>query len=123
MNEMTMNRRVIHWISHHVHFFIFGWLCITWFLFRTGTKPSRIVYPCQQASIAGAHLWFAAYLLPLVSILRSPGNGRGRAPVYMFAGIIVIAIIIGALIFQGSLNRILSPKRCRNRTSRRTFSW
>jgi hypothetical protein len=109
MHEMTMRRRVVHWVSHHVHFFIFGCLCIAWFLFRTGTKPTRIVYPCQQASIAGAHLWLAAYLLPLVSIIRSPGKGRGRMSLYLGAGITTIAIIVGALIFQGVLIPVPYP--------------
>ena len=92
MHAMTMKRRVTHWIYHNLHFFIFGWVCIIWFLFRTGTKPSRIVYPCQQASIAGANLWFAAYLLPLVSLIRTRGNGRGLVPIYLGGGIIMTAI-------------------------------
>ena len=99
-----MKRRVTHWIFHNLHFFIFGGLCIIWFLFRTGTKPSRIVYPCQQASIAGANLWVAAYLLPLVSMIRSRGNGRGRTPIYLGGGIIMVAIIIGALYLPNGLN-------------------
>lgn len=100
---MTMKHRVNHWISHHLHFFLFGWLCIIWLLFRTGTKPSRIVYPCQQASIAGAHLWIAVYLLPLVSMIRSPGTGRSRTPLFLGGGIIVVAVIIGALYLPGAL--------------------
>lgn len=99
-----MKRRVTHWIYHNFHFFIFGWVCIIWFLFRTGTKPSRIVYPCQQASLAGANLWFAAYLLPLVSLIRTRGNGRGLVPIYLGGGIIMAAILIGALYLPGGLN-------------------
>ena len=30
--------------------FAYGLACLFWFLFRTGTKPSRIVYPCQKAA-------------------------------------------------------------------------
>jgi len=47
---------VIHWIRHNLCFFFTGLLCIVWFLFRTGTKPSRMEYPCQQASLAGAKM-------------------------------------------------------------------
>ena len=109
MHDMTIKRRVIHWIRHNLHFFIMGVACIIWFLFRTGTKPSRIEYPCQQASIAGANLWFAVYLLPLVSIIRSNGNGRGQIPRFLGAGIIVVVLIIGALYFFGGLNSDAVP--------------
>jgi uncharacterized protein (DUF362 family) len=42
--------------SHiHKHSFCFlltlGFSSLIWFIFRTGTKPSRIVYPCQQLAI------------------------------------------------------------------------
>ena len=104
MHEMTMKQRVIHWICHNFSFFIFGVLCIVWFLFRTGTKPSRITYPCQQASLAGAHLWSAVYLLPLVSMVRSKGNGGGQAARLLGAAIIMGVIIICALYFFGVLN-------------------
>ena len=104
MHEMTIKRRVIHWIRHNFFFFIMGMACIIWFLFRTGTKPTRIEYPCQQASIAGANLWMAVYLLPLVSIVRSNGNGRRQITRFLGAGIIVVFLIISALYFFGGLN-------------------
>jgi len=104
MHDMTIKRRVIHWFRHNLYFFIFGVLCIVWFLFRTGTKPSRIEYPCQQASIAGANLWLVVYLLPLVSIVRSNGNGRRQTFRLLGAGIIAVTLIIGAFYFFGGLN-------------------
>jgi Domain of unknown function (DUF362) len=104
MHDMTMKRRVIHWIRHNLCFFVIGFLCIVWFLFRTGTKPSRIEYPCQKASVAGANLWFAVYLLPLLSIIRSNGNGRGQIARFLGIGIIAVTLIIGALYFFGGLN-------------------
>lgn len=109
IHNMTIKRRVIHWIRHNLYFFIFGMLCIIWFLFRTGTKPSRIEYPCQQASIAGANLWIAMYPLPLVSIVRSNGNGRGQTARLLGAGIIAVTFIIGALYFFGGLNLLPVP--------------
>ena len=83
--------------------------CIIWFLFRTGTKPSRVEYPCQQASIAGANLWIAVYLLPLVSMIQSIGNGRRQTRRLLGAGIIVVFLIIGALYFFGGLNSEPTP--------------
>jgi len=96
---MTWKRKGIHWIRHNLYFFITGLLCIVWFLFRTGTKPSRIEYPCQQASIAGANLWLAVYLFPLISIVRSnlyKGSQKRRV---LEVGIIVAMLSISAVFF------------------------
>jgi hypothetical protein len=102
MHNITIKQKLIHWIRHNLHFFIIGVLCIIWFLFRTGTKPSRIEYPCQQASIAGANLWLAVFLSPLVSIVRSKRNGRVQINRYLGAGIILVILIFGALFFIGA---------------------
>jgi hypothetical protein len=98
-SDMSFRRRVFHWIRHNLCFFISGIFCIVWFLFRTGTKPSRIEYPCQQASIAGANLWFAIYLTPLISILR---NGRVQINRLAGAGLILAVLITGSLYFFGT---------------------
>jgi len=37
-----------------------------WFVLRTGTKPSRAIYPCQQVAKANAGVWLAAYISPMV---------------------------------------------------------
>lgn len=111
MHSMSMRRRVTHWLAHNLHFFIFGGLCIVWLLFRTGTKPSRIVYPCQQASIAGANLWVAACLMPLVSLVRPHGEGRGRVPVRLGAGILTVALTIGVVYSLGYLSPDPVPDR------------
>ncbi|NHJ32805.1 MAG: DUF362 domain-containing protein, partial [Asgard group archaeon] len=46
---------------------IFGILNLLWFLFRTGTKPSRIVYPCQKAALKNISLAFGT-LVPILSL-------------------------------------------------------
>jgi len=60
---MRLIKRLEHQVRHSV--FLFGLLSIIWFLFRTGTKPTRISYPCQQASAANSSLWLTLYILPL----------------------------------------------------------
>ncbi len=100
---MTMKPRAARRVFRHLHLFLFGWFCIAWFLFRTGTKPSRIVYPCQQASISGAHLWCAVYLLPLVSIIRFPGKGWGQTLAYLGAAVLALAVLLSAQFFLGIL--------------------
>lgn len=54
-------------------FFFVGLASLLWFLLRTGTKPSRITYPCQRAALANASLWLALYVFPLAGALK-PGK-------------------------------------------------
>jgi hypothetical protein len=49
----------------------FLWLgigSVLWLLLRSGTKPSRLRYPCQQAAAGTSSLWLSAFLFP--GILR-----------------------------------------------------
>lgn len=43
---------------------LFGAASLFWFLFRTGTKPTRVVYPCQRAAISTVSV-SAQTLLPV----------------------------------------------------------
>ncbi len=47
---------------------MFGLTCIVWQAVRTGTKPSRAVYPCQQAAALNANLWIATYFAPILAV-------------------------------------------------------
>ena len=46
--------------------FLIGLLSLIWFLLRTGTKPTRAVYPCQRVAAANSYLWFTIYVLPFL---------------------------------------------------------
>jgi hypothetical protein len=49
----------------------FLWLgigSVLWLLWRSGTKPSRLRYPCQQAAAGASSLWLGVFVLP--GILR-----------------------------------------------------
>ncbi|NHJ48977.1 MAG: DUF362 domain-containing protein [Asgard group archaeon] len=63
---------------------------LLWFIFRTGTKPSRITYPCQQAALKNISIIIGS-LIPIISIstiwLKMKSSAQRRK-----------AIIIGALI-------------------------
>ena len=52
------------------NFFLFGLGCLIWYLVRTGTKPSRAVYPCQQSAAYNANLWIATYLTPVLGFVE-----------------------------------------------------
>jgi len=41
--------RIYYFLSYNS--LIFSFACFVWFLLRTGTKPTRIVYPCQRAAL------------------------------------------------------------------------
>ena len=49
-----------------------GVLALIWLVLRSGPKPSRFVYPCQQAAFSAASLAFAA---PLISTLVAARRG------------------------------------------------
>jgi hypothetical protein len=45
----------------------FLWLglgSVLWLLWRSGTKPSRLRYPCQQAAAGTSSLWLSAFVWP-----------------------------------------------------------
>ena len=50
--------------SHKKHLVLFGVASLAWFVFRTGTKPSRIIYPCQKAALANSSMLFGL-LIPI----------------------------------------------------------
>ncbi|HEX9914190.1 MAG TPA: hypothetical protein VGB32_04665, partial [Candidatus Bathyarchaeia archaeon] len=62
-------------------FLVYGFLCLAWFLLRSGLKPSRAQYPCQVAARLNADLWVAAYVLPAFKScpIRARLGGRGAA--------------------------------------------
>jgi hypothetical protein len=62
------------------NFLVAGVCALAWLLLRSGSKPSRFAYPCQQAALSAATLAFGAPLVgallaarrTLAVVLRSP---------------------------------------------------
>ncbi|MCX6653665.1 MAG: DUF362 domain-containing protein [Candidatus Bathyarchaeota archaeon] len=48
--------------------FIVGLVSMAWFILRTGTKPSRQTYPCQQIAKANTEIWLLAYIAPILAV-------------------------------------------------------
>lgn len=44
--------------------FLIGFLSLIWFSLRTGTRPSRALYPCQRAAATNIHIWLTTSLIP-----------------------------------------------------------
>ena len=66
--------RIWRWVSTSA--FVVGLLSLAWFVYRTGTKPSRAAYPCQRVAAANGTAWLATYCLPLLSITGFVGDKR-----------------------------------------------
>ncbi len=56
--------------------FLLGLFSLFWFLFRSGTKPTRVVYPCQRVALDNMSLTLSALVpvtvTPLMMRLRKP---------------------------------------------------
>lgn len=81
----------------------FGVASLFWFIFRTGTKPSRIVYPCQRAALTNVYVLLGlAVPLSLVTFLVKTEKFLSRiAKPLALVTILAIAVIDGGQ-FLGS---------------------
>jgi len=83
--------------------FIFGFLNLLWFLFRTGTKPTRIIYPCQKAALKNMSLAFSS-IVPLLSFSAfrlKTRNMFARSKKAIIA-ILIIAPLLGGIYLQAT---------------------
>ena len=69
-------------------FFLLGLASLVWYLLRSGLKPSRAVYPCQQAARLYAELWMVTYLLPVYAVAKALADRRTLA---LGAAVILVA--------------------------------
>ncbi|MFW9844655.1 MAG: DUF362 domain-containing protein, partial [Candidatus Thorarchaeota archaeon] len=65
-----------------------------WLLIRTGNKPSRIVYPCQQAAVTNIEL----FKLSLLAALPSVATIRSRLAPLKPIGVITVLLVGSAFI-------------------------
>jgi hypothetical protein len=95
---MSRIKILIHEIRHS--FFLFGLLSILWFIFRSGTKPTRMEYPCQRASAASGSLWLTSYILPFILPLQSQIS-KSQIPGLKSKGMILggLLLTVASLIF------------------------
>jgi len=97
---MNAIKRLIHKARHS--FFLVGLASILWFIFRTGSKPTRMSYPCQQASAASGSLWITAYLLPFILTVSSPGKLGGKRRM-AFAGFLLLLFVSFSVLFGDTI--------------------
>jgi hypothetical protein len=78
------------WLSTSA--FVVGLLGLAWFVFRTGTKPSRATYPCQRVAAAHGAAWLATYALPVLTITGFVGENRSaRRKLLTVAVVLLVA--------------------------------
>jgi len=79
--------------------FLVGLASLLWFLLRTGRKPSRASYPCQQVAASNSQVWLATYLLPTYWAVRERmPTLSGRARLVIAASLLLAssALLYGA---------------------------
>ena len=92
-----------------------GIISLFWLLFRSGTKPSRVVYPCQRAAAATSYTFllypFAAFLANLSGaiaprVVSAVGNSSRRNHIVLTLLLSVSLLFSGLTIYS---NFILNP--------------
>jgi hypothetical protein len=91
--------RIWRWVSTSA--FVVGLLSLAWFVFRTGTKPSRAAYPCQRVAAANGYAWLATYILPVLSVTGFVGEHRSTNRKLLTVAIVLLASAGAAWIVNG----------------------
>ncbi len=77
---------------------LFGISSLLWLIFRTGTKPSRIIYPCQRAALANSSILLSISIpLSLTSVFfktKKFFSKKGTA--------IALLIILSSVVLNGN---------------------
>ncbi|MEZ4648196.1 MAG: FlgD immunoglobulin-like domain containing protein [Candidatus Eisenbacteria bacterium] len=95
------------WITRNT--VIAGVLALAWLVFRTGTKPSRVVYPCQQAAISTANLAFGAALVTAVLATRRRAVNWFRSPVALTGLVAGVVALIAAQAYFSEAKEYTGP--------------
>jgi|GEM_PF-457769 len=82
--------------------FILGLVSIIWFILRTGTKPSRINYPCQKVAKNNSIIWIVHYIFPTIIAIKK----RYIKPLSIILSFILI--IMTSELFYHNISPILA---------------
>ncbi len=112
------------WISGKF-FWSFSFLGISsllWVIFRSGARPTRLIYPCQRIAFANVHAWAGVSLLALLHRLRWKVRKLlvlSRAvPLALAVGGVAVAGLLVARAFEQPSG--LSPQELRRAADRMT---
>lgn len=78
-------------------YFLLGLLSLVWLMVRTGTKPTRALYPCQKVALANAGSWLSLFVIPF--FLGSTGSKRKKHshPRRAFWGLGLVLLLVLAI--------------------------
>ncbi len=82
----------------------FGVASLLWFIFRTGTKPSRIVYPCQRAAlVSSSTLLSVSFPLSITAFVTKTKGFLSKKGTALLLLIIAGSVVVSSEHFWGSL--------------------
>ena len=93
----TLTKRELSWAIFLTSLF--------WFLLRTGTKPSRATYPCQQAARTNVFAFGPSIIAPFWLRLKNPRRYPLKA---LGVSFLTLFLITGALGFTRAKTRLVS---------------
>jgi len=105
---------------------ILGLVSIIWLALRTGTKPSRITYPCQRAALANSVV-FLAPILPILTLVPRKVTFLRRK---LVISIILVTVFLTAISYvilttyilpKGISNFTLSPQQASSAPASEVF--
>jgi hypothetical protein len=83
----------------------FSLLNLLWVLFRTGTKPTRVTYPCQKAALSNISFSLSA----LIPLSISSTIFTIKKPVFSKNGVIILSILVLGIMSGELLLRRQAP--------------
>ena len=82
--------------------FLLGVVSLSWLVFRTGSKPSRIVYPCQRAAATNSLVMFSSLFLPFFAASYRRTSRFLHSKATWAAVVAVIILGSGIVVWWGS---------------------
>jgi hypothetical protein len=89
-----VNSRKKHFKIQHIWYWIIGFMAFFWVLFRSGTNPKRLTYPCQKAALPVATSW-------LLAVIAFFGGSLLLRRFAKFCGVAIL--IAGVIWFVGTM--------------------
>jgi hypothetical protein len=100
---MILKKQLQNVMLSPVLLWIVGLIAFLWVLFRTGTNPKRLTYPCQQAAFPIASAWVISFI-PLIIVSQN----------FLFKNRIMLLSILGIILISGIVYKyksyLLPPK-------------
>lgn len=86
-----------------------GLFALLWLIFRSGTKPSRLTYPCQRAAISTAALAFGVPIVAAVIAARQRILVWTRTPAAVGAAALGLVLTASLAIYLSQAGEYRGP--------------